>query len=342
MFVSLRGKGQYHFVSGNLRTAREDARRVMALAERLGEHDCLIEGHHLNWITLCYTGEFLKAQRHAEEGVARYQRERDHHLTYTYSGHDPGVCCRSFAAMIQGQLGYPERAYASAADALALGEALAHPFSVAIALWNFAMLHQLLREPNAAGAIGERIIRYSNEMVLRSMVPIGKYLSGHALTHQGQLAEGIALMRGGIAELRAMGTGLTLPSLFAALADALARSGKTDEGLAAAAEGLSMAGAGDRFSLPEIHRVKGKLLLDRSARDRGAVESAFRQTIDIARAQDARLLELRAATSLARLWCENSRRGAARELLAPVYQWFTEGFDKPDLIEARALLDEMT
>jgi adenylate cyclase len=204
--------------------------------------------------------------------------------------------------MIQGQLGYPERAYASAADALALGEALAHPFSVAIALWNFAMLHQLLREPDAAGAIGEKIIRYSNEMVLRSMVPIGKCLSGYARTHQEELAEGIAQLRGGIAELRAMGTRLTVASLFAALADALGRWGKTDEGLAAAAEGLSMAGAGDRFSLPEVYRIKGKLLLDRSARDQDAVEAAFRQAIEIARAQEARLLELRAATSLARLW----------------------------------------
>ena len=244
--------------------------------------------------------------------------------------------------MIQGQLGYPERAYASAADALALGEALAHPFSVAIALWNFAMLHQLLREPDAAGAVGERIIRYSNEMVLRSMVPLGKCLSGHALTYKGELAEGIAQMRGGIAELRMMGTGLSLPSWFAALADALARRGETDEGLAAAAEGLSMAGAGDRFSLPEIHRVKGKLLLDRSRRDWDKAEAAFRQAIDIARAQDARLLELRAATSLARLWGENGRRDAARELLAPVYQWFNEGFDKPDLRDARLLLDELT
>jgi predicted ATPase len=179
-------------------------------------------------------------------------------------------------------------------------------------------------------------------MVLRSMVPIGKCLLGHARTHQGQFAEGIAQMRGGIAELRAMGTGLTLASLFAALADALARWGKTDEGLAAAAEGLSMAGAGDRFSLPEVHRVTGKLLLDRSARDRDAAEAAFRQAIEIARAQEARLLELRAATSLARLWGENGKRDAARELLAPVYQWFTEGFDKPDLRDAKALLDEMT
>jgi predicted ATPase len=139
-----------------------------------------------------------------------------------------------------------------------------------------------------------------------------------------------------------MGTGLSLPSWFAALADALARRGETDEGLTAAAEGLSMADAGDRFSLPEIHRVKGKLLLDRSARDRDAAESAFRQAIDIARAQDARLLELRAATSLARLWGENGRRNAARELLAPVYQWFTEGLDKPDLRDAKLLLDELT
>ena len=101
--------------------------------------------------------------------------------------------------------------------------------------------------------------------------------------------------------LRAMGTGLTLPSLFAALADALARRGKTDEGSAAAAEGLSMAAEGDRLSLPEIHRIKGKLLLDRSARDREAAEAAFRRAIEIARAQEARSLELRARQSGAAL-----------------------------------------
>jgi class 3 adenylate cyclase len=105
LFVSLHGRGLYHFLSGDLRTAREDGQRVLALAEQIGEHDCLIEAHHLNWATLCYTGEFPAARRHVEEGIARYQRERDHLLTYTFSRHDPGVCCRAMGAHIFSQLG---------------------------------------------------------------------------------------------------------------------------------------------------------------------------------------------------------------------------------------------
>ncbi len=98
---------------------------------------------------------------------------------------------------------------------------------------------------------------------------------------------------------------------------------------------------GDQFSLPEIHRVKATLVLARSAADKDAAEAAYREAIEVARGQQARLLELRAATSLARLWGDNGRRGAARELLAPVYQAFTEGIDTPDLRDAKALLDEL-
>jgi class 3 adenylate cyclase/predicted ATPase len=341
LFISLRGRGQYHFISGDLRAAREDGQRVLALAEQMDDDDCLIEAHHLNWATLCFTGEFCSAQRHVEQGIARYQRERDHHLTYTYSGHDPGVCCRTQGAHVFGQLGCIDRAEALAADGLALAEGLAHPSSLAVALWHIGALHILLRESDAARAVGERLIRYSNEMALRAMVPQGKDLRGAALTQQGEFAEGVAQLREGIAEMRAIGTRLALTSLFAVLADALARWGKTDEGLAAVEDGLSIADAGDRYSLPEIYRVRGRLLLDCSAGDRHAAEAAFREAIAIARAQQARLLELRAATSLARLWGESGKRDAAREVLAPVYRELTEGFDKPDLKDAKTLLDEL-
>ncbi len=339
LFVSLRGRGQYHFISGDLKASRNDTQRVMALAERLGDHDCLLEAHHLAWGTLCFTGELAAAQRHVEAGIARYQRERDHHLTYTYSGHDPGVCGRGFGALILVQLGYAKRAQTLADDALALAEALAHPFTMTIALQEVAGLHLLLREPDALRAIGERIIGYSSDMGLRPMVPVGRDFRGEALTHQGEIAEGIAELRESLAEHRAMGTLNAMPIQLGALADALARSGKTDEGLAAVEEALKMADAGgDRFGLPEIHRVRGSLLLDRFAADRDPAAAAYRQAIEIARAQQARLLELWAATSLARLWGESGRRDAARKMLAPVYRWFTEGFDKPDLRDASSLL----
>jgi class 3 adenylate cyclase/predicted ATPase/predicted transcriptional regulator len=342
LFVSLRGRGQYHFGSGDLRTGRDDTQRVMALAERMGDQDCLIEAHHLCWSVFCHTGEFAAAQRHVEEGIARYQRERDHHLTYTYSGHDPGTCSRGYGALILAQLGYAARAQALANDALALAEALAHPFSMAITLVVVGFLNVMWRQTDAIHAVGERLIAYASEMGLRPMVPFGKFIKGEALTHQGEIVEGIAQMRESLAELRAVGYLITMPPMIASLADAVRRSGKTDEGLAAVEEGLQMVDAGgERFVLPEIHRVKGRLLLDRSAADRDAAAAAYRQAIAIARDQEARLLELRAATSLARLWGENGKRDAARELLAPTYQWFTEGFDKPDLRDAKALLDEL-
>jgi class 3 adenylate cyclase/predicted ATPase len=342
LFVALRGKGQYHMISGDMKAARDDARRVLALAERMDDHGSLIEAHHLGWSALCFSGDFRTAQQHAKEGVARYQRERDHHLTYIYSGHDPGMCCRAFGSLSLCQLGYPDQALALCRDGLTLAEILAHPFTVAIALWASGILHQLRRDSDATHEAGERMIGYCSAKGLPPMVPLGKVFRGDALARRGEFAEGIAGMREGIAELRSIGTLFSVPSFFPALASACLRSGNVSDGLAAVKEGLAMAhGGGDHFSLPEIHRLKATLLLARSAADREAAEAAFGKAIEVARAQQARLLELRAATGLARLWSENGRRNPARELLAPVYEAFAEGFDIPDLRDARALLDDL-
>ena len=342
LFVALRGKGQYHMISGNMRTARDNTSRILALAERMDDHGFLIEAHHLGWSALCFTGDFRTAQRHSEEGIARYERERDHHLTYVYSGHDPGMCCRAFGSLSLGQLGHPDRALALCRDGLALAEALAHPLTVAVALWATGILHQLRREPDLTREAGERMISYCSERGLPPMVPLGKVFRGDALARQGEFAEGIAQMREGIAELRSIGTVFSLPSFFPALANAYAASGNVGDGIAAVEDGLAMARAGgDHFSLPEIHRVKATLLLARSAADRAAAEAAYGEAIEVARRQQARLLELRAVTGLARLWGENGERGAARERLAPVYGAFTEGFDAPDLLDAKGLLDEL-
>jgi predicted ATPase len=342
MFIALRGKGQYHMISGDLRAARDDARRILELAEQVGNHDFLIEAHHLGWSALCFTGEFRSAQRHAEEGISQYQRERDHHLTYTYSGHDPGMCARSFGSLSLAQLGYPERALSWCRDGLALAEVLAHPFTLGIALWGAGALHQFRREPDAMRQIGERMIQYGNEKGLRMVAPFGKFFHGNAIAQHGKFAEGIAQMREGINELRSIGTLISLLSLLAGLADAFARFGNIDEGLTTIDEALAMMRTGgEHFDLPEIHRIRGTLLLAGSANDRDAVEAAFAQALSIARAQEAKLLELRAATSLARLWRDQGKKSEARKLLAPVYGWFTEGFDTRDLKEAKTLLGEL-
>jgi len=149
-------------------------------------------------------------------------------------------------------------------------------------------------------------------------------------------------MREGIRESRSIGTLFSLVGFFAGLADACAHCGNIDEGLGVIEEGLAMMRTGgEHFSLPEIHRIKGKLLLAGSANGRDSAEAAFAEALSIARAQQAKLLELRASMSLARLWRDQGKVQQARELLAPVYGWFTEGFDTLDLKEAKALVAQL-
>ena len=252
------------------------------------------------------------------------------------------MCARAFGSLSLAQLGYAERALAGCLEGVALAEALAHPFTIGISLWAAGILHQLRREPDAMRQIGERMIHYGKEKGLRMIVPFGKFFRGNAMAQHGEFAEGIAQMREGISELRSIGTLFSLPSLFAGLADACADCGKIDEGLATIEQGLEMIRTGgEHFSLPEIHRIRGKLLLVRSVDITNAAEAAFGEALSAARTQQAKWLELRVATSIARLWRDQGKPQQARELLTPIYDWFTEGFDTLDLKEAKALLEEM-
>jgi class 3 adenylate cyclase/predicted ATPase len=342
LFVALRGKGQYDMVSGDILSACADTRRIIGLAEHIDDPELLLEAHHLGWSALCLSGEFRAAQCHAEEGMERYERHRDHHLTYKYSGHDPGMCCRAFGSLSLSQLGYSDRALALCHDGLTLAETLSHPFTVGIALWATGVLHQLRREPHATREIGAHLIHYCSEKGLRPLVPLGKVFCGDALARGGGHAEGIAQMQEGIAELRSSGNLATLPSFFLALASAHAGQGTINEGLAALEEGLALARkGGELFSLPEFHRMKAELLLARSAANKVEAVAGYSKAIEVARGQHARLLELRAAACLARLWGEGGRRQAGRELLQPIYGSFTEGFDTVDLRDAKTLLDEL-
>jgi predicted ATPase len=206
----------------------------------------------------------------------------------------------------------------------------------------FGILHQLRREPDILRAVGERMIDYGGEKGLRMVVPIGKVFRGDATAQHGEFAEGIAQMREGISELRSIGISYSLSSSFAGLADAFASCGNVDEGFATVEEALAMMRTGgENFCLSEIHRIKGELLLAGSVNNGDAAEAAFGEALSVARALQAKLLELRAAMSLARLWPDQGKVQQARELLAPVYGWFTEGFDTRDLKEAKALLEEL-
>jgi predicted ATPase len=162
------------------------------------------------------------------------------------------------------------------------------------------------------------------------------------LAEEGRVQEGIAAMHPLAEAQRAMGPTTGWPWLITRLAKAYGRAGQAEEGLTLIGEALEFVRkTGERQVEPESHRMKGELLLARSPSDQAGAEACFREAIDVAHRQNAKSFELQGATSLARLWQQQGRKDEARELLAPVYEWFTEGFDTRDLKEAKALLAEL-
>ena len=186
------------------------------------------------------------------------------------------------------------------------------------------------------------MLQHSKESGLPAMMPVGKIFQGIALANNDHLVDGISLIREGIAGFRSFGTPFSVPSYFPALAAAHAATGQINDGFAAIEEGLAMAqSSSDHFNLPELYRTQASLLLAQSSQNALKAEAMYLKAIDIARKQNARLLELRATSNLARLWGENNKREPAAEMLSQIYNSFVEGFDTLDLKEAKGLLDTL-
>jgi predicted ATPase len=172
---------------------------------------------------------------------------------------------------------------------------------------------------------------------------IGVLWRASSLAFLGQLDEGIAGLRAILGGMQTSGNKTVSSVVLAGLARGLGEAGQADEGLAVCAEAQAfVASTGERLFEVEIHRIHGDLLLTLPSPDYAQAEVAFREALEVARSQSAKSWELRAATSLARLWQRQGRRDEARALLQPVYDWFTEGFDTKDLKDAKVLLDEFT
>jgi predicted ATPase len=265
------------------------------------------------------------------------QRHRTH--AALYSGHDPGVCCRMQAAHSLWLLGYPDQAVVSIQAALALAQQLAHPLSFTMALRWAAVLHHLRREAPQTRTHAEAAITMAIDQEFPQQVAIATPLRGWALAAKGQGEEGIAQIRQGLAAYRAMGVTMDRPEHLAMLAEASAQVGQITEGLVALAEALAMLDQSDmRLWEAELYRLRGELLLQQTVAQPEEAEVCFQQALAVARRQQAKSLELRAAMGLSRLWQHQGKRAEACELLAPIYGWFTEGFDTADLQEAKALL----
>ena len=270
------------------------------------------------------------------------------------------MVCLSGAALVLWLLGYPDQALKRSQEALTLAQELSHPFSLAFALSIAAQLHQRRGERQAAQERAEATITLCTEQGFPSWLALGTIYRGWALAEQGQREEGMAQIHQGLAAYRATGAELR-PSHLALLAEAYGKGGQVEEGVHELVEALAIVDkTGERFYEAELYRLKGELVLND---ERGTLndelktssvhrssfrihrseeaEACFHKAIDIARRQSAKSLELRAVMSLSRLWQTQGKKDEARQMLAEIYGWFTEGFETKDLQEAKELLDSL-
>jgi predicted ATPase/class 3 adenylate cyclase len=340
LFHVLGGLWAFYVVRGELQTGQRLAEQCVTLVQSLQDPACLLLAQMMLGMTFFYRGELPSARASLERAFARYDPTQHPHLT-TF-GADPGELCLAHGAQALFFLGYPEQAWQSVSEAIALAQQLSHPFSLAMVLGVAAWIHWYRREIYLTQKQAEAMITLSTEHGFPHWLAQGTILRGCALVAQGQGEEGIAHIRQGIASHQTTGAILVWPLYLALLAEAYGKVGQAEAGLTVMAEALAMTDKSDeRMWEAELYRLKGELLLQQAVSHATQTEVCFHRALAVARCQQAKSWELRTAMSLARLWQCQDKHGAARELLAPIYDWFTEGFDTADLQEAKALFDEL-
>lgn len=341
LFPVLLGLAIYYTVRAEVQTARGLGERLLGLARQAQDPVLLVEAHYALGVNFFWLGDFAPAHEHLEQAIAHY--DRDQHQTHlAVYGQDAGAVCLSRAAIALWYLGYPDQARARMHEAVEVARKLAHPFSLAYVYTWAAWLYSHRREMDESWEWTKTAINFSTKQGFPFWYTQGKVLQGWLLTERGESGQGVELMREGVAGVQKVGSEVVLSYALALLGLGCGKTGQTGEGLMLLDEALNKVKASNaRWPEAELHRIKGELLLMQSANQQAESEACFGRAIEITRQQNAKSLELRAAMSLSRLWRDQGKRAKALDLLAPTYDWFTEGFDTADLKEAGALLDEL-
>ena len=345
LFPVLWGLARVHDSRGELNVGRELGEQLLALAQRGKDPALLLEAHHTLWATLANHGDLTSARTHIEQGFALYDPQKHKHHAFLYGGHDPGVCCGAFATPVLWQLGYPEQALRRSQDALSLARQLSHPYSTAHALFWAAWLQYHRGEPEALQALVEESIALASEHGFSQRLAQGNIMRGWLLVEEGDKQAGIAQMLECAAAEEGRRTSVRVNVYYAALlAEAYRKTGQPVEGLKIITKALASVQqqAAFRHYEAELYRIQGELLLSQKTSNDEQAETCFKDALDISCREHAKSLELRAAMSLSRLWYDQGKKAEARQLLADIYGWFTEGFDTADLKAAKALLEELS
>ena len=339
LFIAVYGLWQANIGSGTLGGAHILSDRLLHLTVGTADEGLRLQAHHTAWTTCLFAGEPLAARDHCEAGRRLYDPER--HLIHhqLYGGHDPGICAGYMSAQVHWLLGYPDKALAIGNEALTLAKQVAHPLSLEFVLMFNAMLYLDRGESELALQRLEMAEMLVAEQRL-GFVMEPRFLRGAALNAQGRFKEAVACLRDAFAG--GLGARTFRPYGFTRLAEALTSEGQHSAAIAAVRDGMEAQEETQalRWSA-ELYRLQGIALIGLNRLEEG--EIALEEALRVARQQQAKAYELRAATNLARLWGERAaRRAAARDLLTPIYGWFTDGFDTRDLTEAKALLDDLS
>ena len=351
VFSTLHGLCRFYGVRADFDVAIEVGDQLYRHAEEQDDPALLLEASWAKGTMLVYRGELAEARRLLEQGVAIYSPERHAGHAHVY-GQDPGVACRSYLGWVSLAQGRPDEALRHVAAALALARELAHPFTLAFALHHAAVTHQQRGDRAEVQPCIDQLLELATGEEFPFWGTMAQIVRGGELLRGGDLAAGLQSVDQGLAFHRLLGADIGSTYWLALLAEGHARSGARDDALRALDQALALVESGrERLWEAELHRVRGDVLLGAFAPHaaRGTADTAARadaaacyeRAIGIARAQDARLWLLRAATRLASLWSAQRKKAQALELLAPIVATFDEGLAAPDVREAASLVKRL-
>jgi class 3 adenylate cyclase/predicted ATPase len=333
------GQSRYHMFRGDLDLSQRLNEDLLRLSRQRNDSAGLVLGHYSSGCNLMFAGRFASSRLHLEEAIAVYDSTSELSLVHQASVH-PQVTAQAFLGNVLFCLGFPDRALASICTAIEEARRLAHPATLATALGFGARVLSFDGDNAVLGEWVDEMIAITAGQALAQWNAGTTVFCGWAKIQDGDVDEGISLLRSGLAAFRAPGTEMFIPHIIALLAAAYEIAGQAEEALALLDDSLQLVErTGERWFAAELHRHKGELLLRQGHAE--AAEELYRKALSIAEEQGAKLWELRAAASLARLRRDQGRPAEARDLLAPVYGWFTEGFGTSDLKDAKALLDAL-
>jgi predicted ATPase len=323
-----------------IRAAHELAEELAVLSERRNDSDAKLIAYRSLGVSLLFRAEFSRALHHLKRALNFYDQTK--HRPPKLTPHDPRVNCESFVAWVLLLLGQPDQALAQSRRALAWARELSQPYTLAFALHVNCVFHQLRGDGAILEERAEELVALATEQGFPHFVGTGTCFRGWAiLAVGGSIEEAISRMQWGLATKRATGAEIKVPYYLGLLAEAHRRANRSAEAISLLNEALEVVERTDeRWYEAELYRLMAEALITNS--DRRDAERWLCRALRTARKQDARLWELRAATSTARLWRDQGKRTDPRELLAPIYRSFTEGLDTRDLKEAAGLLADLT